>query len=119
MDSSLSGPSRKAVGRHRAPSPVLAPGSALGSRPRVARSSTQVRSVYPGALRPCKCLLLGPGPPLGVGRLQFLRSFGPDCLGPTGQRDTGDRAVQAHRVVVVLDELGDQPPSVLTSSTAS
>jgi len=28
------------------PSPVLAPGSALGSRPRVALSSAQVSSVY-------------------------------------------------------------------------
>ncbi len=30
------------------PSPVLAPGSALGSRPRVALSSAQVDPVYPG-----------------------------------------------------------------------
>ena len=67
------------------PSPVLAPGSALGWRPRAALSSAQVSSVYPGALRPCKSLLLGPGSPLGVGRRQFLLSCGPDCLGPTCQ----------------------------------
>src|SRR5271166_1395108 len=67
------------------PSPVLAPGSALGWRPRVALSSAQVSSVYPGAPRPCKSLLLGPGSPLGVGRRQFLLSCGPDCLGPTCQ----------------------------------
>src|SRR5258708_4031035 len=81
------------------PPPVLAPGSALGSRPRVALSSAQVSSVYFGALRPCKSLLLGPGSPLCVGRRQLPLPLGPDCLGPTGQlvgrRDIGDRAMQA------------------------
>src|SRR6516225_9518603 len=43
------------------PTPVLAPGSALGSRPRVALSSAQVFSVYRGALGSGKGLLLGPG----------------------------------------------------------
>src|SRR4051794_659056 len=116
MDLSHSGQSRKAVGRHRAALSGLGPWSALGSRPRVALSSNQVSSVYPGALRPCKVLLVGFGTPSGVGRRQFLLSCGPDRLGPTGQlvgrRDIGDRAVQAHRVVMV-HELGDQPPSVL------
>src|SRR3954453_19738968 len=116
MDLSLSGQSRKAVGRHRAALSGLGPWSALGSRPRVALSSDQVSSFYPGALRPCKALLLGLGTPSGVGRRQFLLSCDLDRLGPTGQfvgrRDIGDRAGQAHRVVMV-HELGDQPPSVL------
>src|SRR5258708_26191106 len=103
-------------GRHRAALSGLGPWSALGSRPRVALSSAQVSSVYPGALRLCKSLLLGLGASPGVGRRQFLLACGPDGLGPTGQlvgrRDLGDRAVQAHRVVMV-HELGDQPPSVL------
>jgi hypothetical protein len=46
MDLSLSGQSRGAVGRLPAASPVLAPGAALGSRPRVALSSAQVLQVY-------------------------------------------------------------------------
>src|SRR5258705_10878367 len=116
MDLSLSGQSRKAVGRHRAARSGLGPWSALGSRPRVALSSDQVSKVYPGALRPCKSLLLGLGAPPGVARRQFLLACGPDRLGPAGQpvdrREIGDRAVQAHRVVMV-HELGDQPPSVL------
>ena len=44
------------------PSPVLAPGSALGSRPRVALSSAQVASVYRTALWPGKGSRLGLGP---------------------------------------------------------
>src|SRR5712671_1330159 len=103
-------------GRHRAALSGLGPWSALGSRPRVALSSAQVSSVYPGALRLCKSLLLGLGAPPGVGRRQFLLACGPDRFGPTGQlvgrRDIGDRTMQAHRVVMV-HELGDQPPSVL------
>src|SRR3954447_26462524 len=116
MDLSLSGQSREAVGRHRAALSGLGPWSALGSRPRVALSSAQVSSVDSGAVRLGKSLLLGLGAPPGVGRRQFLLACGPDRLGPTGQlvgrRDIGDRAVQAHRVVMV-HELGDQPPSVL------
>src|SRR3954468_9020138 len=116
MDLSLSGQSRKAVGRHPAALSGLGPWSALGSRPRVALSSAQVSSVYSGALRLCKSLLLGLGASPGVCRRQFLLACGPDRLGPTGQlvgrRDIGDRAMQAHRVVMV-HELGDQPPSVL------
>jgi hypothetical protein len=46
MDLSLWGQSRKAGERHRAALPVLAPGTALGSRPRVALSSAQAFSVY-------------------------------------------------------------------------
>src|SRR5208282_1387117 len=68
------------------PSPVLAPESALGSRPRVALSSAQVSSVYLAGLWP------GNSP------------RGPDGLRATGQllrwRDVGDRAMQPHRVVV-------------------
>src|SRR3954452_15521034 len=116
MDLSLSGQSRKAVGRHPAALSGLGPWSALGSRPRVALSSAQVSRVYSGALRLCKSLLLGLGASPGVGRRQFLLARGPDRLGPTGQLvgrcDIGDRAVQAHRVVMV-HEFGDQPPSVL------
>src|SRR6516162_290185 len=116
MDLSLLGQSRWAVGRHRAALSGLGPWSALRSRPRVALSSAQVSSVYLGALRLCKSLLLGLGTSPGVGRRQFLLACGPDRLGPTGQlvgwRDLGDRALQSHRVVMV-HELGDQPPSVL------
>src|SRR5262245_41837367 len=43
------------------PTPVLAPGSALRSRPRVALSSAQVFSVYRGALESGKGLLLALG----------------------------------------------------------
>jgi hypothetical protein len=53
------------------PTPVLAPGSALGSRPRVALSSAQVASVYRSALRPGKGSLLGLGPPPRVDRHPF------------------------------------------------
>src|SRR6516162_5129731 len=116
MDLSLLGQSRWAVGRHRAALSGLGPWSALRSRPRVALSSAQVSSVYLGALRLCKSLLLGLGTPPGVGRRQFLLACGPDCLGPAGQLvgwgDIGDRTMQTHRVVMI-HELGDQPPSVL------
>jgi len=98
------------------PSPVLAPESALGSRPRVALSFAQVFSVYLAGLWLGKFLLLGLGSPPGVGRRQLLSPRGPDGLRATGQllrwRDVGDRAMQPHRVVVG-HELGDQPPSVL------
>ena len=85
MDLSLLGQSRWAVGRHRAALSGLGPWSALRSRPRVALSSAQVSSVYLGALRLCKSLLLGLGTSPGVGRRQFLLACGPDRLGPTGQ----------------------------------
>src|SRR5271157_3760302 len=98
------------------PSPVLAPESALGSRPRVALSSAQVLSVYLAGLWLGNFLLLGLGSPPGVGRRQLLSPRGPDGLRATGQllrwRDVGDRAMQPH-CVVVGHELGDQPPSVL------
>src|SRR4051812_272147 len=103
-------------GRHRAALSGLGPWSALGSRPRVARSSDQGSSVYPRALRLCQSLLLGRGAPPGVGRRQFLLACRPARLGPTGQlvgrRDIGDCTVQPHRVVMA-HELGDEPPSVL------
>src|SRR5271167_3712116 len=63
------------------PSPVLAPESALGSRPRVALSSAQVPSVYLAGLWPGKVLLPGLGSPSGVGRRQFLSPRHPDGLG--------------------------------------
>jgi len=53
------------------PTPVLAPGSALGSRPRVALSSAQVASVYRTSLRPSKGSLLGLGPPPRADRHPF------------------------------------------------
>ena len=53
------------------PSPVSAPGSALGSRPRVALSSAQVASVYRRALGPGKGSLLGRGPPPRLDRQPF------------------------------------------------
>src|SRR3974377_2532602 len=49
------------------PPPVLAPESALGSRPRVALSSAQVFSVYLAGLWLGKFLLLGLGSPPGGG----------------------------------------------------
>ena len=67
------------------PWPVLAPESALGSRPRVALSSAQVRSVYLSALCRGNFLLLGLGSPLGVGCRQFLPPRGPDTLSATSQ----------------------------------
>src|SRR5271157_4508462 len=61
-------------------------------------------------------VLLGLGSSPGIGPCQFLSPRGPDGLPATsqlaGRRDVGNRAIQAHFVVIV-DELGDQPPSVL------
>src|SRR5271157_161622 len=98
------------------PSPVLAPGSALESRPRVALSSAQVCSVYLSALCRGNFFLLGLGSPLGVGCRQLLSPRGPDLLGATShlvrRSDVGDRTVQTHGVVMA-HELGDQPPSVV------
>ena len=62
------------------PSPVLAPESALGSRPRVALSSAQVFSVYLAGLWLGNFPLLGLGSPPGVGRRQLLSPRGPDGL---------------------------------------
>src|SRR3974377_162322 len=80
------------------PSPVLAPESALGSRPRVALSSAQVFSVCLAGLWLGKFLLLGLGSPPGVGRRQLLSPRGPDGLPATGQplpsRVVGDRPMQ-------------------------
>src|SRR6202042_2134029 len=104
------------------PTPVLAPGSALGSRPRVALSSAQVRPVYSGPRhsgnsRPRRRSRRDPrgsAPCLGLGQLPL--PLGPDHLLPAGQlvrgRDVTDRAVQADRVVG-LHELGEPSPSVL------
>src|SRR5436309_13269039 len=66
------------------PTPVLAPGSALGSRPRVALSSAQVPPVYyrpgpSGNSRPGRRGrpgLRGPAPRLGLGQLPL--PLGPD-----------------------------------------
>src|SRR4051794_1565351 len=96
------------------PTPVLAPGSALGSRPRVALSSAQVSPVYStprpsGNSRPSR----RPAPRLGLG--QFPPPLGPDLLLPTGQlvrgRHVTDGTVQTDRVVM-RHELGEQAPSV-------
>src|SRR5271157_6205307 len=61
-------------------------------------------------------VLLGLGSSPGIGPCQFLSPRGPDGLRATsqlvGRRDVDNRAMQAHGVVIV-DELGDQPPSVL------
>src|SRR5512142_2034924 len=105
------------------PTPVLAPGSALGSRPRVALSSAQVPPVYSGPRpsnnsRPRRRSRghrgpRGPAPRLGLGQLPL--SLGPDLFLPTrqlvGGRDVTDRAVQADRVIV-LRELSEQSSGV-------
>src|SRR5271157_3042805 len=59
------------------PTPVLAPGAALGSRPRVALSSAQVTLVYPAALGSDNFLLLGVGASPGRGRRRLLSAPGP------------------------------------------
>ncbi len=64
------------------PSPVFAPGPALGARPRVALSSAQVFRLYPAELWPRSSLRLGRSA-AGVGRRQFLSPGGPDCLRAT------------------------------------
>src|SRR5271166_1888180 len=103
------------------PTPVLAPGSALRSRPRVALSSAQVPPVYSGRRpsgnsRPGRRGRSGrrsSAPRLGLRQLPL--PLGPNLLLPTGQlvrgRHITDRAVQADRVVV-RHELGDQAPSI-------
>jgi hypothetical protein len=94
------------------PIPVLAPGSALGSRPRVALSSAQVPGVYSqsGArgkfwLGPSGTDPLSPAAP-GPGRRQLPPSVDPDLLGSTGQvvgrRHVTDGAVQPDRVVQLI-----------------
>jgi hypothetical protein len=96
MDLSLWGQSRTRWGGVLPPSPVLAPGSALGSRPRVALSSAQVLSVYLGALWSGKFLLLGPG------RHRRLSPRSPDRMDATSQlfprSDVVDRGLQTHRI---------------------
>src|SRR5262249_53423630 len=104
------------------PTPVLAPGSALGSRPRVALSSARVPPVYSGPRpsgnsgprRRSRRDPRRPAPRLGLGQLPL--SLGPDRLLATGQlvrgRDVTDRAVQADRVIV-RHELGEQASGVL------
>ena len=65
----------------RPPPPVLTPGSALGSRPRVALSSAQVASVYRRALGRAKALSLAwAAPPSSRHRFGFLG--GPDRRDP-------------------------------------
>ena len=103
------------------PSPVLTPGSALESRPRVALSSAQAPPVYSGPSAPgnsrlgrcCSRAVRGLSSRLGGG--QFPLPLGPDRLLPTGQlvrgRDVTDRAVQPNRVEVP-HELGHQAPSI-------
>src|SRR5512135_1272685 len=103
------------------PFPVLVPGPALGSRPRVALSSAQVPRVYLGALRPSKSLLgrrghqLLPGLAPGIRHRELPFPFGPDWLlaacQPVRRCHVPDGAVQSHRIVV-LDVLGDQPSRI-------
>src|SRR5438045_445666 len=92
------------------PTPVLAPRSALGSRPRVALSSAQVLRVYPRSRARGKSFLgrsridaLASGSP-GLGCRQLPAPVGPDLLRSTGQlvgrRHVTDGAVQADRAVV-------------------
>ena len=84
----------------RPPSPVLAPGSALGSRPRVALSSAQVASVYRTGLQPSKGSLLG----LGRRRASTVthwRSLASDAAASTDRvprrRDVGDHLASTER----------------------
>src|SRR5512135_307707 len=104
------------------PTPVLAPGSALRSRPRVALSSAQAPSVSARSrpsdnsrLGRCRAFLLRGAPPR-LGRGQLPLPLRPDRLLTTGQlvrrRHVADRAVQANRVVV-RHELGDQSSSIV------
>src|SRR4051794_13033764 len=104
------------------PTPVLAPGAALRSRPRVALSSAQVSPVYNGT-RPSDNSRLSrgrvfhlPGAAPCLGRGQLPLPLRPDRLLTTGQlvrgRDVADRAVEANRVVM-SHELGNQAPSIL------
>ena len=87
------------------PFPDLAPGSALGSRPRVARSSAQVPPVYSRPRpshnsRPGRRLLRVRRAAPRFGRCRLPLPLGPDCLFATGQLvrgcDVADRAVQAN-----------------------
>src|SRR6516165_10017844 len=92
------------------PFPVLAPESALGSRPRVALSSAQAHRVYLGTHSECKSRTrrLGrrslPDATARLGLSQLAFPLGPDRLTPTrqlvGRRQVADRAVQPQRVVV-------------------
>jgi len=104
------------------PTPVLAPGSALRSRPRVALSSAQAPSVYSRSrlsdnsrLGRCRAFRLRGVPPC-LGRCQLPLPLAPDRLLTTGQlvrqRDAADRAVQANRIIV-RHELGDQSSSIV------
>ena len=61
------------------PAPVLAPGSALGSRPRVALSSAQAPAVY-----------RGPRPPGNAGLGQPARTTGQKTLPGTAGQDQED-----------------------------
>ena len=76
-------------------SPVLAPESALGSRPRVALSSAQVSSVYLPGLWPGNFFLLGLGSPPGafLGRIALGTPQGTllpaDRLGSISLLDAG------------------------------
>jgi len=91
------------------PTPVLAPGSALRSRPRVALSSAQVPPLYSSPrpsdnsrLRRSRVFRVR-GAAARLGRCQLPLPLRPDRLLTTGQlvcrRDVADRAVQANGVV--------------------
>src|SRR5262249_15483770 len=101
------------------PTPVLAPGTALGSRPRVALSSAQAPSVYPRPHRGRKSPRRRWGsfalPTLAsaFGLRQLSLPLGPHPIATTrqlvGRRQVADRALQPHRVVI-LHVGGDQAP---------
>jgi hypothetical protein len=86
------------------PTPVLAPGSALGSRPRVARSSAQAAPVScgpgpAGNSRPGRPLGKRGGTPPGELRAQpRIRYQGPD-LEEEGRRGAGFDACYAYAIV--------------------
>jgi hypothetical protein len=103
------------------PTPVLAPGSALRSRPRVALSSAQAPRVYLGAHQKCKSRTRRRGRralpdfAAGLGLRQLPFPLGPDQLTPTrqfiGRREIADRAMQSYRVVI-HDVGGDHAPRI-------
>src|SRR5512135_1304854 len=104
------------------PTPVLAPGSALRSRPRVALSSAQAPPVYCRSRpsdnsRPGRCRAFRPrGAPPRLGRCQLPLPLGPDRRLSTGQpvrrRDVADRTVKPY-LVVVCHEFRHQASSLV------
>ena len=109
------------------PSPVVAPGSALRARPRVALASAQDPPVYSrprrrgqSALRRPSQLVLTGSPP-GVGRREVQIPLGPELRRATSPlvcgRDGTDHARQPDRVVVL--DVRDDPPARLFHAQGS